>query len=174
MRAVAIIIAVIQDLDLDLTAKVESPSSGPPSPSKNSTGGSQISVACVPASRSNATLKLAVARDLWSITRAIFPNALLNGAGEKLLATLVRNETELIDDQDNARTQWSYFCAEVLLICGVDEMSLFWAIEVEIRKRRNWTPTVRRLVWGSLVEKWTANGPRSWEGAVVLLGVPFA
>jgi hypothetical protein len=34
-------------------------------------------------------------------------------------------------------------------------------------------PGVQSLVWGCFVEKWTEDAEGSWEGAALLLGVPF-
>jgi hypothetical protein len=69
------------------------------------------------------------------------------------------------------------FCAEVLLVCDLHELRLFWGTSRDAgsEKKKEWSKKaeVRRLVWDCFVQKWKAEGEWHWEGAVVLLGVPF-
>jgi hypothetical protein len=64
-----------------------------------------------------------------------------------------------------------------MVVCEVDDLRRFWQYTAEpgVKKGKwNWTTDVRSLVWKLFVEKWKEDGKGSWEGGVVLLGVPFA
>jgi hypothetical protein len=166
------LVDVLEDKSLDLSANP-----GAPDPGKANDSFSQPSTPRVQPSRSNAALKLIVARDLWSITRGTIDHSHLKEAACEFLATLIPDEWKLVgasDSQDDARKQWSLLCADILQVCGVDEIISYWGREMGDGKIWKWTPDVRRLVWSSFVEQWFESGPRTWEAAAVLLGVPFA
>ncbi|KAL4069879.1 hypothetical protein V8B97DRAFT_1887107 [Scleroderma yunnanense] len=124
---------------------------------------------------SNASIKLRVVHELWEIMRAIFPSYLLHAGGAKLLEGLMEDEeclTEL-DDTEDARTLWACLCAEVLLICDIDELRKFWARRARTLALMPYEAGAQSLVWRCFVEKWKGDEEGTWEGAVVLLGVPF-
>jgi hypothetical protein len=86
------------------------------------------------------------------------------------------NEDELVqetDSPDEARKEWSFLCAEALVICDIDELKAFWG-ERKWIERWAWTAEVKSVVWKCFVQKWLQGGKGSWEGAVVLLAAPFA
>jgi hypothetical protein len=176
VRTVEILIAILQDPSLNLTAIDNSTSSPKSSPTKLVGADLEPSHANATISSSNSALKLIVTRDLWSISRATIPRSLLGGAAKKLLAILMEQEHEFVgesDPQDNARRQWSFLCAEVLSVCEVEDMISFWGFNGESLKLREWSTNVRCLVWSSFVTKWKEIGG-SWEGAAILLGIPTA
>jgi hypothetical protein len=171
IKAADILIDILQDANLDLTTK-----SGPPRKVLSSSSPARAP----PSSHSNTALKISITRDLWTTTRTTVPLELITAAGEKLLACLVNDEDDWVwelDSPDDARKQWAMFCAEVLLVCDLDELRLFWGTSRVARseKKRGWSKKaeVRRLVWDCFVQKWKAEGDWHWEGAVVLLSVPF-
>lgn len=124
---------------------------------------------------SNVSIKLKIVNELWGIMRSVFPDDLLHAGSTKILEGLMEDEERLteLDDTNDARTHWAYLCAETLLVCDIDELVKFW-----VRRARSFTlmpyeAGVQSLVWRCFVEKWKADAEGTWEGAVVLLGVPF-
>ncbi|KAG2037799.1 hypothetical protein BDR03DRAFT_896321 [Suillus americanus] len=173
-KAAAILVDILRDPKLDLSAKF-----GPPPSQQASSPISGVRVTprrtSMP-SRSNAALKLVVIRDLWTLMRTTFPNNVLHSAGARLLACLIEDEADLVwetDSPDDARKQWAYLCAEVLVVCEVDDLREFWAKRSRAMVMMSYEPGVQSLVWGCFVEKWTEDAEGSWEGAALLLGVPF-
>lgn len=173
-KAAAILVDILRDPKLDLSAKF-----GPPPSQQASSPISGVRVTprrtLIP-SRSNAALKLVVTRDLWTVIRTTFPNNVLHSAGARLLACLMEDEADLVwetDSPDDARKQWAYLCAEVLVVCEVDDLREFWAKRSCAMAMMSYEPGVQSLVWGCFVEKWTEDAEGSWEGAALLLGVPF-
>jgi hypothetical protein len=171
ITAVDILIDILQDVNLDLTTK-----SGPPRKALSSSS----PIRAPPSSHSNTALKVSITRDLWTTVRTTVPLDDVTVAAERLLACLVNSEDDWVwesDSPDDARKQWAMFCAEVLLVCDLHELRLFWGTSRDAgsEKKKEWSKKaeVRRLVWDCFVQKWKAEGEWHWEGAVVLLGVPF-
>ncbi|KII86652.1 hypothetical protein PLICRDRAFT_699960 [Plicaturopsis crispa FD-325 SS-3] len=166
---------IIQDPNLDFTPriKVKSAKITSPSPRKRTSSHSRSLL------RANGALKLAIIAELWAIVRTVFPHALLSAAGEKLLMALADNEEELVQetggDLGEAQKMWGALCAEVCAVCDVEEVSAFWGKFVDERVKYSWTRDVadRRNVWASFSESWRMDVEGGWEGAMVLLGVPF-
>lgn len=170
MRAAEILVGLLEDPELDLTAR----SPPPPdlittSPVRSTPGPSTRASSTIPPSRSNAYLRLSVVRTLWRTTRTAIPHRALGAAGERLLACLVQHEDTLVCATDEARAEWALLCVQVLLVCESNALRAFWA-----SAGTGWEPEVRCLVWKTFVEQWTEDGEGGWEGAAVLLGVPFA
>jgi len=177
VRTVEILIEILQDSELDFTQTTSTEI--PTSPVKGFKSSPRRSQSKAPPPRSNATLKLSVIRDLWSTTRTAIPHNLLSVAGQKFIAMLTQNDSELvpeIDPEDDARKQWSLLCAEVLVVCDLGELRSFWGSSADEGKQQvqNWTLGMTNVVWGSFIEGWRQDGGESWEGAAVLLSVPFA
>lgn len=144
-----------------------------------------------PHTRSNAAMKLAVVRELWTHAHALLPaRALVGSPSEALLSWLMEREAEIVWETDtphDARTQWAMLCAEVLLRTGAAAagcctsaptlLRVFWGIPGGSGRRRtttwNWTLDVRARVWRVFVERWRVLA-EGWEEAPVLLSVPFA
>ena len=168
-KAATILVDILCDPKLDLSTKV-----GPPLPQHSSPAMSRKP--SLLSSRSNSALKLSVVRELWTVVRTTFPNNLLQPAGARLLACLREDEADLVwetDSPDDARKQWAYLCAEVLVICEVDSLREFWAKRSSAMAMMSYEPGVQSLVWGCFIEKWTEDTEGPWEGAALLLGVPF-
>ncbi|KAG2342195.1 hypothetical protein BDR05DRAFT_964509 [Suillus weaverae] len=173
-KAAAILVDILRDPKLDLSAKF-----GPPPSQQASSPIGEVRVAprrtLIP-SRSNAALKLVVTRDLWAVVRTTFPNNVLHSAGARLLECLIEDEADLVwetDSPDDARKQWAYLCAEVIVVCEVDDLREFWAKRSCAMALMSYEPGVQSLVWGCFIEKWSEDAEGSWEGAALLLGVPF-
>ncbi|KAG1745909.1 uncharacterized protein EDB91DRAFT_1236218 [Suillus paluster] len=172
-KAAEILVDILGDSKLDFSAKY----GPPPSQHVSPVAGVRVTPkrSSLP-SRSNAALKLVVVRDLWAVLRTTFPNNLLHSAGTSLLACLIEDETNLVwetDSPDDARKQWAYFCAEVLVVCELDDLREFWTRRSSAMSMMSYEPGVQSLVWGCFVERWTEDTEGSWEGAALLLGVPF-
>ncbi|KAF9221622.1 hypothetical protein BS17DRAFT_711232 [Gyrodon lividus] len=175
-QAAGILAEILRDSQLDLTTKA-----GPPSPrmgaSPVSSGSGQRSKkAAHIQTRSNSAMKLCIARELWTSMRTTFPNNLLHAGGAKLLECLIEDESDLVwetDNPDDARKEWAKLCAETLVICDIDQLRKFWAKRSRSYAMMTYESGVQSLVWGSFIETWKADTEGSWEGATVLLGVPF-
>jgi hypothetical protein len=138
----------------------------------------------------NAELRLVVVNGLWQTMRTIFPRVPLVPAAEALLACLIKNEASLLpenarmdglfdtDSGESARNNWVSLCVSVLGVCDASAVRAFLGYYEDgsmsgLRdKRFKWTQDFTNAVWRTLVERWT-DGECHWEGAVVLLGVPF-
>ena len=121
-------------------------------------------------------MKLGAVRELWACMRTIFPSNLLHAGGTKLLECLVEEESDLVretDAPDTAREEWAKLCSETLVVCDVEDLKKFWAKRSRSYATRTYEPGARSLVWSIFVETWTADREASWEGATILLGVPF-
>ncbi|KAF9453095.1 hypothetical protein P691DRAFT_801947 [Macrolepiota fuliginosa MF-IS2] len=121
--------------------------------------------------KTNGELKLCVVSEMWRIAYMTFPETNLRRAGERLLRCLMKIEDELVESNDNARVLWVSLCIKALAVCDVDAMKMFWGFEAG-GCEWDWSEEVRNIVWRTSVEKWSEDGC-SWEGAAVLLAVPF-
>jgi len=167
IRATDILIDILQDTNLDLTTK-----SGPPHKALSSSSPARVP----PSLHSNIALKFSITCDLWTVVHTAIPLDLMVAAGEKLLACLVDIEDDWVwemDLNDDARKQWAMFCAGVLLAFNSDELKLFWG-------GRKWQEgglvkeTHRRaLGMGLCAQVEEGGGGWNWEGAIILLDVPF-
>jgi hypothetical protein len=138
-----------------------------------------------PHTRSNAAMKLAVVRSLWSHAHSVLPaQALAGSPSEALLTWLMKKEAELVWETDtphDARTQWATLCAEVVVRTGAAGCSpslaplrMFWGTPGASRRWAwDWSMDVRTRVWRVFVERWRTLA-EGWEEAPVLLSVPFA
>jgi hypothetical protein len=138
----------------------------------------------------NADLRLVIVNRLWQTMRTIFPQVPLVPAAEALLASLIKNEVSLLpedasmdgvfesDSGESTRNKWVSLCVSVLSICDVSVVRAFWGYEEGSTmsgfedKGFKWTQDLKNAVWRTTVEQWR-DGEGHWEGAAVLLGVPF-
>lgn len=141
----------------------------------------------------NAELRLVVVNRLWQTMRTIFPQVTLVPAAETLLITLIKNEASLLpenarldgvffesDSGESTRNKWVSLCVSVLSICDASAVRVFLGYDegggtmsgLRGEKGFKWTKEFQNAVWRTAVEQWR-DGEGHWEGAVVLLGVPF-
>ncbi|KAF8442906.1 hypothetical protein L210DRAFT_3611408 [Boletus edulis BED1] len=166
-KSASILTEILRDSQLDLASTA--------CPTSSKMGSHSKATKSMPV-RSNSAMKLGVVRELWACMRTTFPNSLLHAGGTKLLECLVEDECDLVwetDAPDTARKEWAKLCSETLAICDVEELEKFWAKRSRSYAIMTFEPGVRSLVWGCFVETWTADREASWEGAIILLGVPF-
>lgn len=164
-----ILTEILRDSQLDLAMVACQTSSVP------KTGSHTKATKSIPM-RSNSAMKLAAVRELWACMRATFPNNSLHSGGARLLECLVEDESDLvweIDAPDSAREEWAKLCSETLVVCDGEELERFWTQRSRSYASMTYEPGVHSLVWGCFVETWTADHRASWEGATILLGVPF-
>ena len=174
MTVTETLIDVLQDSTLDLTVK-----HGPPRKDLSSSSPMRVPQSTL----SSGSLKLSIARDLWTSIRTHVPLDHLYHAGQKLVTCLVDGEEDLVGDydgplhEDDARKHWAMLCAEVLYLCDRDELRSFWGAKCETRRRTpsTWSKKsdVRCLVWAAFLHKWQDEPHWDWDGAIALLCVPF-
>ena len=108
--------------------------------------------------------------------RAVIPNNLLHSGCVRLLKYLVGEENSVAWDTDylaDAKEQWAYLCAEILLTCDSDELKKFWMGRAQARVGKTVEVTVESLLWNCFVRKWQNDTEGTWEVGIVLLGAPF-
>ncbi|KIK93333.1 hypothetical protein PAXRUDRAFT_829068 [Paxillus rubicundulus Ve08.2h10] len=176
-QATGILAQILRDPQLELTLKVGPPSSkGGASPVSSRSIQLAKKIGHSPSTRSNAAMKLFVVRELWASMRTTFPNNLLHAGGAKLVECLVEDESDLVwetDTPDDARKEWAKLSAETLVICDIDELRKFWERRSRSYAMMSYEPGVQSLVWGCFIEAWKVDTEGSWEGATILLGIPF-
>jgi hypothetical protein len=178
-RLAELAVSLMQDVLGDPNVQLV-PSGDSPTPSHT---GHEVDLA--PHTRSNAAMKLAVVRALWSHAHAVLPaQALAGSPSEALLTWLMEKEAELVWETDkphDARTQWAMLCAEVLVRSSAARcasasalLRMFWGTRGASRRWAwNWATDVRARVWRVFTERWRTLA-EGWEEAPVLLSVPFA
>ena len=188
LLAVKYLVDALEDLKLDFSPKpVQATASVPVDniPSSDDLVPIYHGTACT-----NAELRLVIVNGLWQTMRTIFPQGPLAPAAEALLTSLIKNEASLlpenarldgvfeIDSGEPTRNKWVSLCVSVLSICDASAVRAFWGYEEGGTmggfrdKGFKWTQHLKNAVWKTFVEQWR-DGEGHWEGAVVLLGVPF-
>lgn len=131
-------------------------------------------------SRWNYAVKLFLVRDLFTITRAVFPPDIFAELAEAVLRYLNAQEESLVGDvqcSDEVREQWACLCAEAAFACEASVVQAFWENSLRKGQRESeWDADVCSAVWQAFLERWTSGGTegsRSWGMAVVLLSAPF-
>lgn len=168
VRVAEILIGILRDSQLDLTTR-----GGPPPKELTSSSPTRAT----PSSLPNNVLKLSLVHDLWTAAANDIPHAYLAKAAERLLATLIDSELELIWDSESptdvARKLWAGLCAKVMLVGDSDELKHFWFCQ---ESESGWSKNIelRNSVWTCFLQKWTeASAWPNWQDGVLLLGLPF-
>lgn len=159
-RAADVLVDILEDTDLDLVCS---------KPVQKADA--EVDDSLTVFGRTNGELKLHIVSEMWRIAYATLPETNLRRAGERLLSCLMKIEDELVESNDNARLIWVSLCVKALAVCDMDAMKMFWGFEAG-GCEWDWTEEVRNMVWRTSVEKWSDDGC-NWEGAAVLLAVPF-
>ena len=187
LLAVKYLVDALEDPKLDFSPKrVQATTSVDATPSSDDPVLKSIGTACT-----NAKLRLVVVNRLWQTMRTIFPQMTLVPAAEALIISLIKNEASLLpenvrmdgvyfesDSGESTRNKWVSLCVSVLSICDASAVRTFLGYEEGgtmsgLRdKGFKWTQDLKYAVWRTTVEHWK-DGEGHWEGAVVLLGVPF-
>jgi hypothetical protein len=162
-KAADILVNLLEDADLDLMSS--NPTQTTPREVESVPG---IFTLC---GKTNGELKLQIVSEMWRITQITFQETNLRRAGERLLSCLMKTEDELVESNGDARLLWVSLCVKALTICDVDAVKMFWGFEAG-GCEWDWTDEVRNMVWRTSIEKWSESDC-NWEGAAVLLAVPF-
>ncbi|KAF8817190.1 hypothetical protein BYT27DRAFT_7205042 [Phlegmacium glaucopus] len=187
LRAVKYLVDALEDSELDFVPKrVPATASAP----ADTIPSSDDFVLGRTTHCTNAELRLVVVNGLWQTMKTIFPQGPLIPAAEALLTCLMKKEASLVpenarldgvfesDSGESTRNKWVSLCVSVLGVCGAGALRAFWgyeeggAISGAREEGFKWTQDFTNAVWRSSVEQWR-DGEGHWEGAVVLLGVPF-
>ncbi|KAI0349585.1 hypothetical protein OH77DRAFT_1440337 [Trametes cingulata] len=180
-RARDVLIEVLDEDSFDFTMRKEELGEEiPTSPVKpTSSRKGKASDEPLPESRWNYAVKLFLVRDLFTITRAVFPEDVFAYLAESVLKHLNSNEEALVGDvqcSDEVREQWSSLCAEAALTCDIGVLQAFWSNKLgkpgNGQRDSDWDVDVRIAVWQAFLDRWE-DSKRSWEAAIVLLSVPF-
>jgi hypothetical protein len=161
-KAADVLVNLLEDADLDLMSS---------KPAQKAPQAVPIPGVFILLGKTNSELKLQIVSEMWRITHATLPETNLRRAGERLLSCLMKIEDELVESNEDARLRWVSLCVQTLAVCDVDALKMFWGFEAG-GCEWDWTEEVRNIVWRTSIEKWS-DGGCSWEGAVVLLAVPF-
>ncbi|KAK0201860.1 hypothetical protein DFS33DRAFT_1350639 [Desarmillaria ectypa] len=157
-------IETLEDILKDSNAMVHAPS-----PSSSPLNAPAKKPPCTPV----ALHKLKVVQDLWTVTRELIPKGNLCEAN-RLLACLMKHEADLTDGDERVRKEWASLCAQITVVCELEELKAFWSyvVDAEIPAWRwNWSEAVRSIVWRAFADVWHHEG--TWECIIVLLNVPF-
>ncbi|KAG5644908.1 hypothetical protein DXG03_007460 [Asterophora parasitica] len=137
----------------------------------------------------SALAKLTFARELWRVLSCVVPSKMLGTAAERLVAALLRNAEEYtafnagVDDEEESAEEmneaWAGFCVEAIALCGAtgDAMRVFWGYATNANElwTCKWNASERASIWRVFVRGWMRQSSEAgWEGAVCVLGVPFA
>ncbi|KAI0667624.1 hypothetical protein C8Q78DRAFT_1051818 [Trametes maxima] len=180
MRAREVLVDILDDENLDFTmCKEDIGEEMPTSPVKTHRARNKTSGTPLPQSRWNFAVKLFLVRDLFTITRAVFPEDVFAGLAESILKHLNANEEALVGDaqcSDAVREQWASLGAEAALACDIDVLQAFWANKLgkpsSGYREAEWDVDVRSVVWRTFLDRWQ-DSKKHWEAATVLLSVPF-
>ncbi|KAI0647951.1 hypothetical protein C8Q79DRAFT_1086869 [Trametes meyenii] len=180
VRAREVLIDILDDENLDFTmCKEDVGEEMPTSPVKAHRTKNRTSSAPLPQSRWNFAVKLFLARDLLTITRAVFPEDVFAGLAESVLKHLNTNEVTLLGDlqcSDEVREQWASLSAEASLACDISVLQAFWTNTLgkpsSGYRETEWGADVRSVVWQTFLDRWQ-DSKKHWEAAIVLLSVPF-
>ena len=178
LKACEVLINILGDPSLDFTVRRDEFADFLTSPVKPA--GTRPKRRKLPEDRWNFAIKLYLVRDLFTIARAVFPQDAFADLSETLLRWLNAHEDTVLDGvrcTDEVREQWACLCAEAAFACDVSVLQAFWNNVLRRAQRPSeWPSNVRKQVWNAFCDKWGARGTSTaltWEGAVVLLCVPF-
>ncbi|KAH9955582.1 hypothetical protein BGW80DRAFT_1466931 [Lactifluus volemus] len=146
--AVSLMQSILSDPKVQLMPSGDAPTSAVNGPAPTAPPSSDVELA--PHTRSNAAMKLAVVRALWTHVHVMLPT-------EALKPEIVW-ET---DTPHDARTQWAMLCAEVIMRSAPSPSSssstlllrVFWGGASSRRRTWDWPADVRTLVWRTFAER---------------------
>ncbi|KAI0754869.1 hypothetical protein C8Q80DRAFT_1141532 [Daedaleopsis nitida] len=176
-----VLINILDDPELDFTMRREELGDEIPTSPVKPTGSNKARGPDepLPESRWNYAVKLFLVRDLFTITRAVFPPDIFAEVAESVLRYLNVNEENLVGDvqcSDEVREQWASLCAEAVFACDTSIVHAFWENSLRKGERESdWDADVRGTVWQAFLERWYNGEPESQilETAIVLLSAPF-
>ena len=131
-------------------------------------------------------IKLAVLRQLWSSMSSIFSQTALCGAANRILSALFKKEETLFtsspdlvqpgqslprEAREPIRTEWAILCARLASVGPSAFSKTIWR-GCRGQMSWKWDDEERALVWRSYARSWR-EGQCDWEGATVILGLPF-
>ncbi|PCH40208.1 hypothetical protein WOLCODRAFT_136726 [Wolfiporia cocos MD-104 SS10] len=179
-RCVKTITSLIEDPELELAVELDEPDSIlPTSPAKP--GSDRVPQMPSTAQRRNMGVKLYLARELWHISRGVFPPPILSKMSVQMLTYLVHEEAVFIGNGkvhviDEVHSQYATLCSEVAFAStDISLLDDFWSDKLDGEKERlprKWTAEMRSAVWHTFVLKWN-DGEVAWQHAIAVLGVPF-
>jgi hypothetical protein len=124
---------------------------------------------------SSLTVKYTIVHGLWGAMRQVIPRAPLAECAPDVFAALFSNSGGLDADAD-ALALWARACADVLVLCDVDDLKAFCAAardEEGSDVAFEWDTDARAVVWQQLAGTWIRDAEACLEGAILLLGTQF-
>lgn len=126
-------------------------------------------------SAANMRLKLALVRVLWTTMIGVLPVSSISGAWKPMIKFLVRHQDALVpsseeqsDDENEALSEWSQFCAQVAALASSPEITnLIWGHNWE------WDAKARARAWRGYARGWSEDAKGSWSEAASILALPF-
>ncbi|KAL5524821.1 hypothetical protein ACEPAF_9967 [Sanghuangporus sanghuang] len=130
---------------------------------------------CDVSAAANMRLKLRLVRALWTAMVDILPASSTGGAWKPMIKFLVRHQDVLVpsseeesDDENEALSEWSQFCAQVAALASSPEITnLIWEHTWE------WDTKMRARAWRGYTRGWVDGAKGSWREATGILGLPF-
>lgn len=157
----------------ELPSPTSSPvKSGAPTPSSKS------------CSRTNSALKIFLVHHLWAVTKSVLPSELVHTICPGLLSYLKESHDLLVPTNDlsaggdeDTRSEWGMFCADVLMECNIPSVQKFLGSNKIFRHDagmvKRWEQDMRVLAWRNFAEKWIET-EEDWEDGVAVLLLPIA
>ncbi|KAF9005430.1 hypothetical protein BDQ17DRAFT_1303792 [Cyathus striatus] len=166
IKAAEVLIELVQDPNLDFATKANNVDSVPAQDNSNSAKAHKFTNGCV---------KLVIIRELWRIMAKEIPSFLLMPVSERMLVCMMTNEEELVDSDGTTLAVWASVCVEILVRSEMESIKVFWGYDPADGGKPwvwSWSAETTASVWAIFVENWQ-KCEGHWEGAVVLLSVPF-
>ncbi|KAH9924659.1 uncharacterized protein BXZ73DRAFT_79216 [Epithele typhae] len=173
-----VLVDILDDPDLDFIARKDDGDLDLLTSPVKAHGADDVDL--LPGHRQNYAVKLFLVRDLFTITRAVFPTDVFAELSESMLRHLIVHEEALLGDVESAdqvREQWSCICADAAFAGEPAIIQSFFNNNLRKAYRKSdWGVEIRADVWHAFCQQWAGGGSPcsfTWDAAVILLAAPF-
>jgi hypothetical protein len=120
------------------------------------------------------SIKFTVLREMFSKARQAIPRPYVDAMPLKLFESLVSHSGG-IDTVADALESWARLCGDLLVLCDVEDIKACCDVVFGgDADDAQWPMETRVCIWRQIVQTWQQDNDASWEGAVVILTIPFA